>query len=99
MMPTHRLTWSAVERIADSLSERDRAILSDVAKVRVLTGWQLERLRFADLAPAHRDRGRRRVLARLAELQILATLERRIGGARPGPAALLFVLGPAGQLL
>ena len=98
-MREHRVSWAAAERIAAGLSERDQAIVSAVGRVRVLTGRQLERLHFADLQGAHRDRTRRRVLARLVTLQVLTTLERRIGGARAGSAGLVFVLGLVGQRL
>jgi len=98
-MSRRRVTGAAVQRIAAGLSERDRAILADVALVRVLTGRQVERLHFAELSGRHRDRTRRRVLERLVELQLLTPLERRIGGVRAGSAGLVFALGPAGQRL
>lgn len=98
-MGERRVTGAAVARIAACLGERDRAILDDVARVRVLTGRQVERLHFADLAGRHRDRTRRRVLERLVGLQLLTPLERRIGGVRAGSAGLVFSLGPAGQRL
>ena len=94
-----RVTWAAVGRIVEDLSQRDRAILADVGRVRVLTGQQIGRLHFAELQGAHRDRTRRRVLERLVSLQLLATLERRVGGVRAGSAGLVFALGPAGQRL
>ena len=94
-----RLTAGAVERLLDSLSERDRTILMDVARNRVLAATQLTRLHFLDLAPSSRDRIRRRVLARLVALDVLTTLDRRIGGSRAGSAGLVFALGVAGQRL
>lgn len=98
-MGERRMTGAAVARIAAGLGERDRAILDDVARVRVLTGRQVERLHFADLAGRHRDRTRRRVLERLVSLQLLTPLERRIGGIRAGSAGITYSLGPAGQRL
>lgn len=98
-MGERRATWAAVARIAEGLSRRDRAILADIARVRVLTGQMVSRLHFAGLAGAHRDRTRRRVLERLTALALLTTLERRIGGVRAGSAGLVFALGPAGQRL
>jgi hypothetical protein len=94
-----RLTAGTVEHILDSLSDRDRAIVEDVARNRVLTAAQLTHLHFLDLSPSSRDRIRRRVLARLVTLDVLATLERRIGGVRAGSAGLVFALGVAGQRL
>src|SRR5262245_2204849 len=98
-MGERRVTWAAVGQTAEGLGARDWAILTDVARLRVLTGRQIERLHFAQLGGMHRDRTRRRVLERLVALQLLATLERRIGGVRAGSAGLMYVLGPAGQRL
>lgn len=91
------VTLAQAEMIAASLSNRDRAILHDLARVRVLTGEQLTRLHFSELAPESRERTRRRVLARLAAQQLVATLERTVGGARAGSSGLIFSLGIAAQ--
>jgi hypothetical protein len=98
-MAERRVTWAVVRRIAEGLSDRDRAIVDDVARVRVLSGRQVERLHFTDLIGQHRDRTRRRALERLTALQLLTTLQRRIGGVRAGSAGQVFALGPAGQRL
>lgn len=66
-------------------------------RVRVLTGDQLTRLHFSELSSKSRDRARRRVLARLAALDLVTPLERRIGGVRAGSAGLVYALGVAGQ--
>jgi hypothetical protein len=89
---------AALEQVVAALSDRDRAILLDLARVRVLSGDYLSRLHFHDQAPGSRERARRRVLARLVELRLAATLERRaIGGVRAGSAAHIYSLGIAGQ--
>lgn len=94
------ITLRQAETIAERLSSRDQAILFDLARVRVLTGSQLTRLHFAELAPESRERTRRRVLARLTEAQLVATLERIIGGARAGSAGHVHSLGlAAGRVL
>ena len=81
-----------------SLSDRDEAILLDLARVRVLSGGQLTRLHFSELTVANRERARRRVLNRLIEHHFVATLERRsIGGVRAGSSSLIYALGTAGQ--
>lgn len=98
-MTAVHLTHAAVERLADQLSERDRAILRDLARVRVLSGDQLTRLHFTDLSESTRDRTRRRVLARLVRLNVAATLDRTIGGVRAGSTGLVYALGVAGQRL
>jgi hypothetical protein len=96
-MGERRATRAAVGRIAEGLSDRDRAILADVARVRVLTGKQVERLHFAHLEGMHRDRTRRRVLERLAAAGLLTALPRRVGGGRAGSAGMIFALGQFGQ--
>jgi Replication-relaxation len=74
-------------------------VLRDVASLRLVTGQQLERLHFAELGEPSRAVVRRRVLRRLTNWCVLATLERRIGGVRAGSAGLVFALGVAGKRL
>lgn len=92
-----RVTAVYVTYLATWLSVRDQAILRDLARVRVLTGNQLERLHFYDLAAANRDRARRRVLNRLIAWRVVTTLARRVGGVRAGSAGLVYSLDTAGQ--
>jgi hypothetical protein len=88
-----------LEHVRESLSERDWAVVRDVARLRLATGAQLERLHFADLADTSRPVVRRRVLGRLVEARVLATLERRIGGIRAGSSGLVFALDTCGKRL
>lgn len=76
----------------DQLSDRDHTILADLERTRVLTGAQLQRLRFADIADPSRARDRRRVLTRLADHGFVSTLDRRIGGVRAGSAGHIYRL-------
>jgi hypothetical protein len=96
-MTDTRISRAAVETVADDLSERDRAIIKDIDRVRILSGDQLQRLHFHELEGEHRDRTRRRALGRLVTANLLSTLERRIGGARAGSKGLVYVLGRLGQ--
>lgn len=96
-MRARRWSGASVGRLAELLSARDQAIVADVARVRVLSGRQVERLHFADLVGRHGDRTRRRVLERLVSLGLLASLERRIGGVHSGSAGLVYCLAPGGQ--
>ena len=91
------ITLAQAGAIAERLSSRDQAILFDLACVRILSGVQLTRLHFVELAPGSGERTRRRVLARLADHQLVATLERTIGGARAGSAGHVYALGIAAQ--
>lgn len=88
-----------VDYLREALSEREWAVVRDVARLRLATGTQLERLRFADLADTSRPVVRRRVLGRLVEARVLATLERRIGGVRAGSSGLIYALNAAGKRL
>lgn len=94
-----RVRAGHVERLRESLTERDWKLLRDVALMRLVTSTQLERLHFADLADASRPVVRRRVLGRLVKARVLATLERRIGGERAGSEGLVYHLDTAGQRL
>lgn len=86
-----------------SLSDRDLAVLDDVSSFRALTGEQIRRLHFDHRHDGGSDAGARRVsqrvLKRLVDLGLLATLTRRAGGVRAGSAGLTYVLGYHGQRL
>jgi hypothetical protein len=81
------------------LSARDWAVVRDVARLRLVTGRQLERLHFTELSKTSGPVVRRRVLGRLTKERVLQTLERRIGGVRAGSAGLVFALDAAGVRL
>ena len=85
--------------VLESLSERDWAVVRDVARLRLATGTQLERLHFAGLADTSRPVVRRRVLGRLVRARALATLARRIGGVRAGSSGLIYALDTCGKRL
>lgn len=79
--------------VLPELSARDTAILRDLARVRLLTGRQLERLHFGGLAtPNARGSARRRVLSRLMSNGLVTALPRRVGGVRAGSAGLIYTL-------
>jgi len=92
-----RVTATYVADLVTRLSVRDLIILRDLARVRVLTGNQLERLHFYDLGLTNRDRARRRVLNRLIAWCAVTTLARRVGGVRAGSNGLVYSLDTAGQ--
>ncbi len=82
---------------------RDRAVLGDVARWRLLSARQIERLHFAqgDQAATALSRARscRRSLERLVRERLLVRLERRVGGVRAGSASFVYSIGPVGQRL
>jgi len=89
-----------VAKLRERLSERDRAILEQVAALRLMSARQLQAVHFP-LAAHENDQAathaRQRVLARLAREQLLTRLDRRIGGVRAGSAGFVMALGPVGQ--
>ncbi|WP_117208665.1 replication-relaxation family protein [Allorhizocola rhizosphaerae] len=96
-MTETRISQAAVEETTERLSLRERAIVADIDRVRVLSADQLQRLHFHELEGTHRDRTRRRALGRLVTANILSTLDRRIGGARAGSKGLVYTLDRLGQ--
>ncbi|WP_374210131.1 replication-relaxation family protein [Frankia sp. AgW1.1] len=90
-----RLTAAALAGLAARLDERDRAILRTLATFRLARGGQLRRLHL----PAVDPRSARRTLARLQDLQLIARLERQIGGKRAGSDGSLYQLTSAGMRL
>lgn len=94
-----RVRWPYVEWLMQSLSSRDWAIIESVARLRLVRGDQLERLHFTDLTGRSRKVMRWKVLKRLVDARVLATLDRRVGTAIRGSAKLCFALDTAGQRL
>ncbi|HVX20674.1 MAG TPA: replication-relaxation family protein [Acidimicrobiales bacterium] len=82
------------------LSDRDLAIVRQVADLRLMTARQIEAVHFGaerHTSPLTAARTCRRVLERLVEQRVLARLQRRIGGVRAGSASFVYALGPLGQ--
>jgi hypothetical protein len=99
-MTTRRIGPAQVEWVAERLSGRDWQIIEAVNVVRLLSGSQIERLLFADLAPGRsRIASRSRTLHRLVAWRVLVALPRRIGGAGRGSTTLAFALDSTGQRL
>ncbi len=89
-----------VAQIRERLSERDLAIIRQVAELRLMSARQIQEIHFPDVEhenDAAAMRARQRVLGRLCRDRLLISLERRIGGIRAGSAGLVLALGPVGQ--
>jgi Replication-relaxation len=99
MILMRRITTASLTTLADQLSDRDQAISTNLEHTRVLTGAHLQRLHFAHIDPSARARDRRRVLQRLTNLDLVSTLDRRVGGIRAGSAGHIYTLAPAGRRL
>jgi len=84
--------------LSDQLGGRDHAILTDLERFRLLTTRQVQRLHFADhasnLAAA---RACNRALLRLREFDLIAPLQRRVGGVRRGSASYVWQLAATGE--
>lgn len=94
-----RLSPRKLASIRDRLSARDLAILAAVARFRVLSGEQLQRLYWPEGSPETRARLARHGLARLSAMGVITPLARRVGGVRAGSGGLTFAVGLAGQRL
>jgi hypothetical protein len=95
--PVQRVRQRHVDWLLDRLTGRDWQILEFLRRTRVLTGSQLERLVFVDLAGRSRSVVRWRVLKRLVDWRVLVMLPRRVGGR--GSSGAAYVLDTAGVAL
>jgi hypothetical protein len=89
-----------ITQTRERLSERDLAIIRQVADLRLMSARQIQALHFADAEHDNEQaatRARQRVLARLIRERLLIRLERRIGGVRAGSMGFVLALGPIGQ--
>jgi hypothetical protein len=97
-----RVTTAQLLSLAGELPARERALVQDLARLKLASHAQLAALLDGSPSAAStvsRTRIARRVLQRLTELGVLARLERRIGGIRAGSAGYVYYLGPVGQRL
>lgn len=95
------LTARRLASIDEHLTSRDREIVREVGRLRLLSHGQLRRLFFA-AGDGTRSTGLRvgqRRLAQLVDLGVLARLDRRVGGVRAGSEGFVYGLGPAGHKL
>lgn len=89
-------------RIRERLSERDLAIIRQVAELRLMSAQQIQAVYFPTsdhASAAAATRARQRVLTRLCRERLLAALVRRVGGIRAGSSGLVLAVGPVGHRL
>lgn len=89
-----------VARLRQRLSQRDLAILHQVAELRLMSARQIQLVHFSAAGHGNQaaaSRAAQRVLKRLADERLLVRLGRRIGGVRAGSAGYVLALGPIGQ--
>lgn len=97
MSPKHYVTAAAVIELRQRLSDMDSAIVADVERMRLASALDLQAL--AGLRGAIAVRQFRRRLQRLFALDVLARLDRRVGGAGSGSTSWIYALGLGGQRL
>ncbi len=95
--PTARPPRGRAARLRDKLGERDLAVLESLAKLRLLTGTQVQRLHAADGSLATQARRARALLQRLSDLGLVVRLGRRVGGIRAGSSGYVYGLSGHGQ--
>lgn len=89
-------------QLRERLSERDIAIIRQVAELRLMSARQIQAVHFPaseHASEAAATRARQRVLTRLCRERLLAPLTRRVGGIRAGSSGLVLAPGPIGQRL
>ena len=98
-VPLSRVSSHHLDHIISQLTPTDSAAIALVARARLCSGAQLERLFWHQGAPASRARQARRTLARLVRWRLLDRLPRVIGGRRAGSRGFIYTLGPSGVRL
>jgi Replication-relaxation len=99
--PVRRLSRRQLVEVAERLPARERAVLKEVERLRLMRVDQLQRLLYSEIAsPMGRARICRRSLRSLADLGLLRRLERRVGGTSSGGSSgYVYALAPAGRRL
>lgn len=93
-----RLSSVRLRLLIEELTPRYTTPLPHLARVRLLTGVQLDRLLAdPDTPPQTTARVRRRIMTRLAGLGLVSMLARRVGGVRAGSAGHVYALTSAGH--
>jgi hypothetical protein len=96
------LTAGGLIRLRERLSQRDLAVLHQVAELRLMSVRQIQRVHFPVASHGNigaATRASQRVLKRLTAERLLQRLSRQIGGVRAGSSGYLMALGPVGQRL
>jgi hypothetical protein len=88
------VTRALVAAVAMRMSDRPWQVLADVARLGVLSGKQIERLHY-EVSDAG-SRLARKELSELIGSNVLARLDRRVGGVRAGSAGYVYSLGVTG---
>lgn len=88
-----------LSELSARIDDRDRQVLSDLARVRLATGLQLQRLHHGPVDDEAARYRRLRQLKRLTRLGLTTPLQRRVGGLEAGSVSTVYALDIAGQRL
>lgn len=91
------VTRSRVEAIRSQLNKKQLSVISDVDRLGIVSGRQLQELHYGPSAAG--GRLARMHLGQLVGWRVLDRLGRSVGGARAGSSGYVYSLGPAGQRL
>lgn len=91
LIPTAR-----VARLRESLEPRETAVLEVLARVRLASLRQLQRLAVVDGAPRARTRRAQLLMTKLTGLGAVVRFTRRVGGARTGSSGYIYGLSNLG---
>jgi hypothetical protein len=94
-----RVSAQRLARLRAALPDRDRRIVTDIQRVRLLSARQIERLQFREGSALTQARRARRTLERLTQDGVLHRFDRRVGGVRAGSSSHVYGLSALGQRL
>jgi Replication-relaxation len=94
-----RISSLRLDSIASRLTPTDRAVIGLVARTRLCSGAQLERLFWTQGQPDSDSRQARKTLSRLTAWRVLDRQPRSVGGRRAGSRGFIYSLGPSGVRL
>lgn len=97
MTAVPRTSAAGLERMRGQLSQRDWAVLRDLADCRLMSGRHIQRLHHGGDQSA--ARAARRRLARLSSIGVVTRLPRQVGGIRAGSSGYVYTLSAAGHRL
>jgi len=98
--PDSRLSRRKLEKLTDTLTDRDLSILITLGDCRYATTGQIIRLYFTDGAsPVASARTANRALSKLQKHGLISALSRRIGGVRAGSSGFVWSLTNPGVRL
>lgn len=95
-----RASKRRLEEVMRALSDRDMCVLNSIRDYRYLTTDQIRRLHFTESTSTTAAlRATSRNLNKLKAMELIASLDRRVGGVSSGSGSFVWRLEPAGEHL